>query len=82
MTKVVISKLDADTNYETRDGDSVRSVLVRGGVGFATRDGVRTEVSDEDAEFLAKHGQFIEHEKRGHVRIESIAPDPDHGRPD
>lgn len=73
--KIVISKLGADTAYSTF-GDSPRRVLVRGTVlGRNTPEDVRTEVSDEDAAFLASHGLFKEHAARGFVRIES-APAP------
>jgi hypothetical protein len=34
-------------------------------------------VSDDDAAFLLTNKQFLEHQKRGHVRIENIARDPD-----
>lgn len=75
MTKFVISKLDADTAYQTRDGDAVRRVLVRGGVGIAVRrDGVRTEVSDDDAEFLAQHAHFKQHQAGGFVKIVDAEP--------
>ena len=91
MAKHVFSTLSADTRYAdfiTQPGVSTihRSVLVKGGGGVAllgagqsviTHHGVRTEVSDGDAEFLAKHKQFQDHEKRGHVRIENVARDPD-----
>lgn len=88
MAKHIYSTLSADTRYAewvTQPGVNtmLKSVLVRGGAGVAvggagqifTPDGVRTEVSDADAEFLSKHGQFIEHQARGHVRIESKAFD-------
>ncbi len=90
MAKHVISTLSADTRYAewvTQPGVNtiLRSVLVKGGAGIAvggagqifTPDGVRTEVSDSDAEFLSKNGHFIEHQKRGHVKIENSARDPD-----
>jgi hypothetical protein len=83
--------LSANTRYAQWVNQSglntiYRSVLIRGGAGIALRgmgqqvftpSGIRTEVSDEDAEFLATHKQFQEHQKRGVVRIESIARDPD-----
>jgi len=90
MSKHVYATLSADTRYAdwvTQPGVNtvLRSVLIRGGAGVAiggsgqivTPNGVRTEVSDEDAEFLANHKQFQEHQKRGHVRIENVARDPD-----
>lgn len=90
--KHVFSTLNASTAYTDYANQSgintpVRRVLVHGGAGVAqaagagarvyTPQGVRTEVTDEEAEFLAKHPHFIEHQKRGHVRIENIARDPD-----
>lgn len=90
MAKHIISTLSADTKYAqfvTQPGVNTiqRFVLVRGGGGIATRGfgqvytpaGVRTEVSDADAEFLANHKMFKEHQARGHVRIEKIARDAD-----
>lgn len=89
--KHVFSTLSAPTEYAdyiTQPGVSTihKKVLVRGGAGVATQGngpniytpmGVRTEVSDEDAEFLANHGIFKLHQKGGHVKIESIARDAD-----
>lgn len=91
MTKQVMSTLAADTKYTgwvTNAGLNtvLRSVLIRGGAGVAvkgarqpgdTPQGLRTEVSDEDAAWLAQHKQFIEHQKRGFVRIMNTAQDPD-----
>jgi hypothetical protein len=83
MAKHVISTLSADTKY-TQWGKTPglnqegRSVLVRGGAGVALRgagqqvytpDGIRTEVSDDDAAFLAAHPQFMQHAARGFVKI-------------
>jgi hypothetical protein len=47
------------------------------GIRVMTPAGVRTEVSDADAEFLAGHKQFQTHQERGFVKIEKIARDPD-----
>ena len=91
MSKQVYSTLSADTRYvdwQRTPGLNVpgRSVLVRGGSGVAllgagqhvlTRHGARTEVSDEEAEFLKNDPHFKEHEKRGFVRIENAARDPE-----
>jgi hypothetical protein len=91
MAKHVFSTLSAGTEYTewvTQPGVNtvLRKVVIRGGAGIATQGngpniytpfGVRTEVSDDDAEFLAKHGIFQLHQKHGHVRIESIAKDAD-----
>ena len=91
MAKHVFSTLSADTTYtawETQPGVStiLRQVLVRGGAGVAqpgmgakiyTPQGVRTEVSEEDADFLSKHELFKFHQDRGHVKIENIARDAD-----
>jgi hypothetical protein len=91
MAKHVFSTLSANTEYAdwvTQPGVSSieKKVLVRGGAGVATQgnganiytpQGVRTEVSDEDAEFLANHGIFKFHQERGHVKIENIAKDAD-----
>src|ERR1035441_2975734 len=90
MSKHIYSTLNADTrytNYVTAPGVNTpdRSVLVRGGAGIArgnaprvyTPDGVHTEVSDDDAVFLAAHPQFMAHQARGFVKIESTARDAD-----
>lgn len=91
MAKHVYSTLSTGVDYtkwETQPGVStaLRKVTVRGGAGIAAHGngpniytplGVRTEVSDADAEFLAEHETFQFHQKRGHVRIESIAKDAD-----
>lgn len=89
MAKHIISTLTADVRYAqfvTQPGVStlVRAVTVKGGAGVAsagsgqvvTPAGVRTEVSDEDAEFLLQHGQFLDHQKRGHVKIINKPTDP------
>jgi len=87
--KSVISTLAADTRYTkwvTQAGLNTveRSVLVKGGAGVAVRGGgkdtprgMRTEISDEDAEFLSNHNQFKDHVKRGFVRIVNSAVDPE-----
>lgn len=89
--KYVVSTLTNPNRYADWEtisgiGNITRSVTVHGGAGLAqpgtggkiiTPDGVRTEVSNEDAEFLAKHPLFQEHEKRGFVRIINTAKDPD-----
>ena len=87
MAKHVISTLGADTKYtawRTNAGVNtvLKEVLVRGGAGVNDKrgvavDGVRTEVSDEDAKFLSEHGMFKLHQERGHVKIVNIARDPD-----
>jgi len=91
MAKHVFSTLTADvayTDYTNQSGINTptRKVVVRGGAGVArqgagphiyTPQGLRTEVTDEEAAFLERHPQFIDHQKRGHVRIEKIARDPD-----
>jgi hypothetical protein len=83
MAKHIISTLSADTKYtQWARGPGLnqeqRSVLVRGGAGVALRgagqqvytpDGIRTEVSDDDAVFLAAHPQFQQHMARGFVKI-------------
>ena len=54
--KAVTSKMDS-TTFTSFDKHGVqRKVLVPGGVGIAA--GVRTEVSDADAEFLSSHKMF------------------------
>lgn len=89
--KHVFSTLSADTRYNqwvhnAGINTTERSVLVKGGAGVAllgggqivdTPQGVRTEVSDEDAAFLAAHKQFQDHLKRGFVKIMNSAQDPD-----
>jgi hypothetical protein len=91
MAKHVFSTLSANTEYAdyiTQPGVNTvqKKVLVRGGAGVAsqgngpniyTPQGVRTEVSDEDAEFLSNHGIFKLHQDGGHVKIESKALDAD-----
>jgi hypothetical protein len=91
MAKHIFSTLNADTRYTswgTQPGVNTmqRSVLVRGGAGVAQRsqgtrvytpDGVRTEVSDDDAAFLLTNKQFLAHQERGFVKIASAARDPD-----
>jgi hypothetical protein len=92
MAKHVFSTLNASTAYTDYTNHSgvntpIRRVLVHGGAGVAqaagagvrvfTPQGVRTEITDEEAAFLQKHPDFIEHQKRGHVRIENTARDPD-----
>ncbi len=84
MSKFIVSTLDASTEYAIF-GDSPRRVLVLGVaglrlVGRGAPPSMRTEVSDEEAAFLSNHDQFIEHQKRGHVRIEDSASDSDYGR--
>jgi hypothetical protein len=72
MARIVISRLEADTAYATH-GDSPHRVLVRGSDKLAVRrDGIRTEVSDDDAAFLVNHGLFLEHQERGFVEIENM----------
>lgn len=91
MSKYVISTLTADNRYVGWHKDNgvntvERSVLVRGGAGVATPgggrnvvtpQGVRTEMSDSDADFLLAHQHFQDHMKRGFVRIVNKADDPD-----
>lgn len=91
MAKQIYSTLSADTRYAewvTTPGLNTiqKSVLVCGGAGVALRgagqrvitpSGVRTEVSDADADFLQNNGHFKEHMKRGFVRIENVARDPE-----
>lgn len=87
MTKHVISTLGANMEYtewvnNAGMNSALKSVTVRGGAGIANRslvtpEGVRTQVSDEDAAFLAKHGMFKFHQERGHVKIVSMERDPD-----
>ena len=88
--KYVISTLTDDTRYTNWRHTSginmpVGDVLVRGGAGRALVDGsrtvtpkgVQTEVSDEDAAFLADHPHFLEHKKRGFVEIHDRSQVPD-----
>jgi len=91
MSKYVISTLTADNRYvgwNKSGGVNMieRSVVVRGGAGIprasdagdgATPSGVRTQVSDEDAEFLANHPHFQQHAKGGFVKIVNTAQDPE-----
>lgn len=71
------------TDWESHGGphQAKRQVLIKGGAGIvsplslvggsvrAAPDGVSTEVSNEDAEFLSNHAHFKEHQKRGFVKI-------------
>lgn len=93
MAKHIISTLSRDTRYaDWRNNAGLKgvnhSVLVKGGAGITPRliggrafmstpKGVRTEVSDTDAEFLANHPHFQRHQKRGFVQIVSGATDPE-----
>jgi len=92
MAKQIYSTLSSDTRYTDTEklpgglNRVRRSVLVRGGAGIALRgagqqvatpSGVRTEVTDEDAAFLANHGIFKEQMERGFLRIENSARDPE-----
>ena len=79
------------TQWESHGGPNraIRGVLVKGGAGIvsplsfvrgsvrAAPDGISTEVSNEDAEFLSKHPQFVEHQKRGFVKIINMDKNPD-----
>jgi len=86
MGKHVISTLTADNQYNdwvNHGGMNslTKSVLVRGGAGvanrqFVTPDGVRTPVTNEEAEFLSNHALFREHQERGFVKIINIDRDP------
>ena len=85
MSKHVISTLTRPNRYakwvtQAGVGTMLRSVLIQGGAGvidkkLITPEGVRTEVSEADAEFLASHGLFKEHQARGFVKIDAIARD-------
>ena len=70
MSKKIVSRLEAATRYTDTAAlgspAAPRSVLVKGlHRGAATV----TEVSDDDAAFLAAHPHFIEHAARGFVKI-------------
>jgi hypothetical protein len=73
MTQIVLSKLQGDTQYTLRVGDTVRRVLVRGHTriipGYLAPTTTDTVVSDADAEFLSEHKQFRQHAARGFVKI-------------
>ena len=52
----------------------IKSVIVQGGANvankhFVTPQGVVTEVTDEQADFLKNHVGFKEHQERGFVKI-------------
>jgi hypothetical protein len=89
--KQVYSTLSADTRYtgwEKTAGLNTphKGVLIRGGAGIAVRggavrnvvtpQGVRTEVSAEDAAWLMQHPQFREHMKNGFIRVQDQVDDP------
>jgi len=78
----VFSTLTCDTEYATyvKGGGDVprvaKSVTLKGGTGiaskhFVTPEGVMTEVSDEDLEFLKKHPLFQFHEKKKFVVVQA-----------
>ena len=87
----VISTSGNDTEYteyrtvkENKDirNTPIKSVIVKGGQGvmrrkelFTPNNGVVTEVSPEDAEFLANHPVFKKHALRGFVRLVNYQPD-------
>ncbi len=96
MAKHVISTLSADTAYVDWVNNAglntiQKRVTVKGGAGVAlqgggqivaTPQGVRTEISDADAEFLLNHAHFKDHMKGGYVKIVNKAVDPDAGAKD
>src|SRR3954469_25870578 len=60
----------------------VRTVHVKGGANVAdkrvvTPCGVCTEISDEDAAFLAQDPNFIRHQKAGFVKLSAHRVDPE-----
>lgn len=80
MSKFVFSKLPSSTAYtEWQVGPGgiqteVRRVLVKGGAGVAnkqliTPQGIMTEVTDADAEFLLNDHHFKQHQKNGFVTL-------------
>lgn len=87
----VISTGSSDVNYtefrktvENKDirQTVVRQVLVKGGQGvmrrkelFTPYNGVVTEITDEEAEFLLRNEAFKRHMERGFVRIVNYHPD-------
>lgn len=87
----VISTSSSDVNYtefrETSEGKDirqtiVRQVLVKGGQGvmrrkelFTPYNGVVTEITDDEAEFLLRNEAFKRHMDRGYVRIVNYQPD-------
>lgn len=90
--KHVISTLSADMKYVgwiNQHGVNTiqKVVLVRGGAGVVrqspnglsagTPGGLRTEISDQDAAWLSKDPHFIEHAKRGFVKIVDKPVDPE-----
>jgi len=89
--KHVISTLAAPTAYAgwlSNAGLNTieKKVVINGGAGVAilgggqivdTPNASRTEVSDEDAAWLAKHDHFIDHQKRGFVKIVNVPIDPE-----
>jgi len=75
---------------ENGTNNPVHSVLIKGGAGVAdprlavvlgsganTKEGVVTEISDTDAEFLQRNPGFKFHQERGFVKIITVNRNPD-----
>lgn len=87
MSRYVVSTLTADTRYAawvTNAGKNsvLKTVLVKGGAGLTnkfkvTPQAVRTDVSAEEAEFLANHPHFKKHQERGFVKLLTVTRDPE-----
>lgn len=60
----------------------IRRVVVKGGANVANKHvitpyGIATQISDEDAAFLATDPNFLRHQKAGHVKLEFRRLDPE-----
>lgn len=84
----VYSTLTCDQQYVAwkKGGNDVNmvehSILIKGGTGIANKNiitpyGVRTEISDQEAELLKQNKVFQVHEQNGFVRIEQRSVEPE-----
>lgn len=73
------------TNFVKGGGDmpiDLPPVLIKGGSGvagehFVTPQGVVTEVTDEQLEYLRQNPSFLHHEKHGFVSVSKSKTDPE-----
>jgi len=78
----------ADSNKNVGFSKAVKKVVIRGGHGVAqqtglnrgaiyTPQGVMTQVSDEDLEFLENNKAFQRHKERGFIAVDKRKVDPE-----